>query len=264
MDLGLRERVAIVGGSSKGMGRAVAVALAKEGASITLCARNEVDLRKAELEVARVGSQHHVLAVPCDLTRLDGIRRVVRATFNRFGRLDIVVNNIGDQLVGRPSQMNDEELEDDLEQNFLSIVRMSREAVPYMKQQQWGRIINRLSIAMREPQEGPVLSESSRLAVVGFSKMLSIELAPFNITVNNVLPGHLMTERMCSHFEEEAQDQLRPAIELIKEDMRSVPMGRLGKPEEFADLVTFLASERSSFITGATIPLDGGASQAVV
>lgn len=261
MDLGLRDRVAIVGGSSKGMGRATALALAKEGTSVTICARNEADLRKTEMEIARVSSQHHVLAIPADLSRNEDIKRVVRNTFNRFGRIDISINNVGGPDMGPPSEIDDEEWEKAMEQNFLSVVRTSREVVPYMKQQQWGRIINRLSISARQPQEGRVLSTSSRIAAVGFAKALSAELAPFNITVNNVLAGHILTDWSASWYEEQAKESGRPVQEIKTEATRDIPMGRLGSPEDVGDLIAFLSSERADYITGASICVDGGTVQ---
>ena len=263
MDLGLRDRVAIVGGSSKGMGRATALALAREGASVTICARDEANLRKTEIEIARASSQHHVLAIPADLGRIEDIKRVVRATFNRFGRIDVSVNNVGGPPEGSASELEDEEWEEALEQGFFSVLRMSREVVPYMKQQQWGRIINRLSIFVKQPQEGMALSTSTRVAVVGYSKTLSTELAPFNITVNNVLPGYIMTERLASTYEARAQEQGRSADEAIKDAARAIPMGRHGKPEEVGDLIVFLASERASYITGCSVSLDGGTLQGI-
>ena len=258
MDLGLRERVAIVGGSSKGIGRAAAISLAREGASVTICARNEADLRAAERDVARVCSQHHVLAIPADLSQSDDIKRVVRGTFNRFGRIDVLLNNTGGPPTGRPSELGDEDWQGALEQNFFSVVRMSREVIPYMKQQQWGRIINSLSIAVKQPIEGLVLSTSSRMAVVGYGKMLATELASFGITVNNVLPGYILTDRLTSLFEERAEEHGSTAQELIKEASKDIPTGRLGKPQEIGDLIAFLASERAGYITGTSVPLDGG------
>ena len=261
MDLGLRDRVAIVGGSSKGIGRAIALALAREGASVTICARNETELRKTEMEIARTSSQHHVLAIPADLAHTEDIKRAVRGTFNRFGRIDISVNNLGGPPPGRPSELEDEEWQEDLEQHFLSVVRMCREVVPYMKQQQWGRIINRLSMTTQPPRHGPGASVSSRMAVAGYARMLALELAPFNITVNNLLPGPILTDRLTAVYEKEATEQNRPTEEIVMDTTKAIPMGRLGKPEEVGDLIAFLASERASYITGASIPLDGGATQ---
>lgn len=262
MDLGLRDRVAIVGASSKGMGRAAALALAKEGAMVTICSRNETDLRKTEIEISRASSQHHVLAIPSDLSDGDDIKRVVRATFNRFGRIDISVNNMGGRPLGSPSELEDEDWQQAVELNFLSVVRMSREVIPYMQQQQWGRIINRLSISVKHPQEGMVLSTSTRMAVVGYAKMLATELAPSQITVNNVLVGFVLTDGLTAYYETLAQERGRSAKELTSELVGTVPMGRMCKPEEVGDLIAFLASERASYMTGASIPLDGGFLQA--
>ena len=259
MDLGLKERVAIIGGSSKGMGKATAIALAREGVFVTICARTEAELRKAEIEISRIASQQHVLAMTADLSRPDHIKRVVRGTFNRFERVDIVVNNIGGPPPGKPSELEDEQWNQALELNFLSAVRMSREVIPYMKQQRWGRIINLLSNAVRQPVLDLVLSTSTRLAVVGFSKMLSNELALFNITVNNALPGSIMTGRMTDLYEAMAQQENKSPDDMIKEATQRIPMRRLGRPEEMGDLITFLASERASYITGQSISLDGGA-----
>ena len=264
MDLGLRERVAIVGGSSKGMGRATALALAREGASVTICARTEADLRKTEIEIARASTQHHVLAIPADLSHVEDIRRVVRSTFNRFGRIDVLVNNIGQPPMRRPSELNDREWDETLELNFFSVVRMSREVIPYMLQQQWGRIVNRLSIPIGHSLRSQVVSISSPMAVVGYAKMLAVEVAPSNITVNNVLSGSVDTERLASLYEAGAQAHGHPTGGTIEGIIKDIPMGRLGKPEEIGDLIVFLASERASYITGASIPIDGGSVQVVL
>ena len=165
---------------------------------------------------------------------------------------------------GRPSEFNDETIMTALEDNFLSSVRFAREVIPYMKQQRWGRIINLLSNAVRQPVLDLVLSTSSRLAVVGYAKMLSNELARFNITVNNVLPGQVMTDRMTSLYQAMAEKQNRSAEELMKEAAQLIPMRRLGRPEEMGDLIAFLASERASYITGQNMSLDGGALAGII
>ena len=188
----------------------------------------------------------------------------MRDTFNRFERIDIVVNNIGGPPPGKPSELEDEQWHQAMELNFLSAVRMSREVIPYMKQQRWGRIVNLLSNAVRQPVLDLVLSTSSRLAVVGFAKMLSNELAVFNITVNNALPGAVMTDRMTNLYEAMAQEQGKSSDDLIKEAAQRVPMRRLGRPEEMGELIAFLASERASYITGQSISLDGGSLAAIL
>lgn len=259
MDLGLKDRVAVVGGSSRGLGRAIAVAFAQEGASVTISARTEADLRRAEIDLARVGSQHHVLAIPADLSLARDIRRVVRDTFNRFGQIGILVTHVNYGPTGRPSEFTDETIMASLEESFLSAIRITREVVPYMKQQRWGRIIHLLPVREIHSEDGAALSAASQLALVAYSRMLATELAPFNITVNNLLSGPVHTEFLTSALEERAESQGRTVDDLVKETVADIPMRRLGKPEEVGDLVAFLASDRAGYLTGTSVILDGGA-----
>lgn len=258
MDLGLKDRVAIVGGSSRGIGRAIAQALAREGANVTVCALNDEALRRTEIELARIGSQHHVLAIPADLSIARDIRRVVRDTFNRFDQIGILVTHVGDSATGPTTKFEDEAITTDLERNVFSAIRLSREVIPYLKQQHWGRIINLLSPPSHQAKEGLALSTTSQLALMGYFKTLSIELAPFNITVNNVVAGPVDTERFTLRLGEEAEQQGRSTGELLEQTLSKIPMGRLGKPEEVGDLVAFLASDRAGFVTGASVLADGG------
>ncbi len=261
MDLGLKDRVALVGGSSRGLGRAIAVSFAREGASVTISARTEADLRRTEIELARIGSQHHVLAIPADLSVVRDIRRVVRDTFNRFGQIGILVTQVRHGPTGRPSEFTDETILASFEESFLSAVRITREVVPYMKQQRWGRIIYLLPIRPKHLSEGAALSATSQMALVSYSKMLAKELAPFNITVNSLLSGPVQTEFLTTSLESRAEELGRDAEELVKETVADIPMRRMGKPEEVADLVAFLASDRAGFLTGTNVVLDGGAQQ---
>ena len=273
MDLGLRDRVAIVGGSSRGMGRAIALAFAHEGANVTICARTEADLRRAEIEMARATSQQHVLAIPADLTREADIRRVVRDTVSRFGHINILVTRmptrVEDETSGRASELDDESISSALDESFLGSVRFAREAVPYMKQQRWGRILNLLpefslhSIpvgAIRAIDES-ALNTANRMALTGYAKSLANELAPFNITVNNLIHGPVEGDALTEVLEERSRVEGRRLNQLEQEAAALVPMGRLGKPEEVADLAVYLCSERASYLTGANIVLDGGMRQ---
>ena len=262
MDLGLRDRVAIIGGSSRGIGKAIALAFAQEGASVTISARTEAELRRTEIELARISSQHHVLAIPADLSTARDSRRVVRDTINRFGHVSVLVNHIWEGPAGRPSEFHDETIMASLEQNFVSAVRLSREAIPYMKQQRWGRIIHLFPSQVKRPAAGSPLSSSSQIALMGFSKMLATELAGFNITVNNVVSGPVQTEFLTASIEREAENQQRTADEITHDTMGLIPMRRFGRPEEIGSLIAFLASDRAGYITGATMVVDGGMLQA--
>jgi 3-oxoacyl-[acyl-carrier protein] reductase len=263
MDLGLRDRVAIVGGSSRGIGRAIAIAFAKEGASVTICARNEAALRRTEIELARIGTQHHVLAIPADLSVPRDVRRVVRDTFNRFDQIGVLVTHVAGAPLGPAVEFEDETISSALESNFFSAIRLTREVIPHMKQQHWGRIINLLSPPAQESIPGMALSSSNQMAVMGYFKTLANELAPFNITVNNVVSGPVDTEQFMSRLEERAQVDGISTEDLLQQTVATIPMRRLGKPEEVGDVVAFLASDRAGFITGSTVVADGGRFQAI-
>lgn len=264
MDLGLKDRVAIVGGSSKGLGKAIAMAFAHEGANVAISARTESDLRRTEIELSRVGSQQHVLAIPADLSVARDIRRVVRDTFNRFGQIGILVTHMGYGPKGRPSEFNDETIMTTLESDFLGSVRFAREVIPYMKQQRWGRIVHLLPSLGQPSTDGRTLSTTSQLALIGYSKMLANELASFNITVNNLVSGPIETSFLTSSLESQSQESGKAFDDLMRDTITEIPMGRLGKPEEVGDLVAFLASDRASFLTGSSVILDGGMRQQTV
>ena len=275
MDLGLRDRVAIVGGSSRGMGRAIALAFAGEGANVTICARTEPDLRRAEIELARASSQQHVLAIPADITDPRDIRRVVRDTVSRFGQINILVTHMpdyqADRPMERPSELPDDAIISTLDENFLGAVRFAREVVPYMKQQRWGRIVNLMAhFSMSSIPVGSVktadesaLATSNRMALSGYAKSLANELAHFNITVNNLIHGPVESDALNAVLEARSRAEGKGLDHLKQEATSLIPMGRLGRPDEVADLAVYLCSERASYLTGASVVLDGGMRQDV-
>ena len=258
MDLGLRDQVAIVGGSSRGIGRAIAMALVREGASVTICGRTESDLRHTELELAQIASQQHVFAVPADLSVARDVRRVVRDTMNRFNRVGILVTHMAYGPMGRPSEFTDETIMAAMEQNFLSTVRLAREVIPFMKQQHWGRIIHLSPFHVKQPTDHMVLSASSQLALAGYSKMLATELAPFHITVNNVICGPIETKYLEVYMAIRAEENGCTPADVAKETLGAIPMERFGKPEEVADIVAYLASDLAGYVTGTSLVIDGG------
>ena len=257
MDLGIKNRVALVAGGSMGLGLATALQLAREGARIAICALDDPNLPGAAEKIKKeTGAE--VFTVPADLTDSEQARNFVKKSVEHFGTVDILINN-----AGGPPSVTFMEIEEDLwyygfRLNLLSTISMTREAVPIMKEKKWGRIINMTSIAVKQPIDGLILSNTVRSGVIGFAKSLSNELAPFNITVNSICPGYTLTDRVRNLSKVIAEKEGKTPEEIIKRWEADIPMKRLGTPEEFATLVTYIASEGAGYITGAAIQIDGG------
>ncbi len=264
MDLGLRDRVAIVGGASEGIGRATAKMLAMEGCRIVLAARREAQLEMAvERLRARVPGAA-IIGASCDMSSQADIERLVARTVAEFGGIDIVVNNAGGPPFGRFEQHDDDAWRKAIDTNLMSVVWTTREALPYLKQSEQGRIINITSVAVKEPIDGLILSNSVRAATTGLAKTLSKELGPSGITVNNVAPGWTLTDRMRPIIEAQAQAEGRPFNDVRDERARRIPVQRLGEAEDVAATIVFLASAQARQITGQTITVDGGAGAALM
>jgi 3-oxoacyl-[acyl-carrier protein] reductase len=257
MDLGLKDRVAIVTGSSRGIGKAIAYGLAKEGAKITICARNEDLVKKVAKEIEYL-VKTEVLPVKVDLSKKEDIKDMVKATVRKFGRVDILVNNTG----GPPSMLFTETSEKNWSEAvnllLMSVVNCCMEVIPYMKENRWGRIINMTSFAAKQPAERLVLSNAIRAGVLGLTKTLANELAEYGILVNSVCPGWTFTERVMELARSIAEKTGKTSNNVISEWANSIPLKRLAQPEEIANVVVFLASERASYVTGAVIQVDGG------
>ncbi|MGB4547864.1 MAG: SDR family oxidoreductase [Syntrophales bacterium] len=257
MDLGLKGKVALIAGGSQGLGRAVALEMAREGAKVAVCALDDPSLPESA-QIIKKATGVDIYTIPADVSKEEEARTFVRKSIERYGTVDILVNN-----AGGPPSMTFLEIDDSLwyqgfRLNLLSTIVMTREAVPVMKAKRWGRIINMTSIAVKQPIDGLILSNTVRSGVIGFAKSLSNELAPFNITVNSVCPGYTMTDRVRNLSKVVARKQGTTPEAVIKKWESEIPMGRTGTPEEFAALVTFLASEQAGYITGAAIQIDGG------
>ncbi|MDY6851689.1 MAG: SDR family oxidoreductase [Thermodesulfobacteriota bacterium] len=257
MDLKLEGKVAFVGGASKGLGRATAAALADEGAKVVISARNRETLRATAGSISRE-TGNEVMAAPADLSRPDQVRAAIKDVLDDFGRVDILVNNAGGPPVGAFMEFTDEAWEAAFRLNLMSAVTLAREVVPGMKDRRWGRIINLTSIAVKQPLGGLILSNSIRAGVHGWAKSLSNELAPLGITVNNILPGYTLTDRVRSLARTQAEKEGTKVDEMLARMEEVIPMKRLGKPEDVGGLVAFLASEQAGYITGASIQIDGG------
>ncbi len=237
MDLGLSKRVALVCGSTRGIGRAVAKALADEGANVAINGRNAPAPFPADV------------SVPAEAERL------VRDVAKQFGRLDILVCNAGGPPAAPFKDQPAEAWQRAIELNLLSTIHLARAAVPIMRKAQWGRIICLVSVAAKQPLPGLILSTTARAGVLGFAKALADEVAADGITVNSVCPGFIATERV--------EELTRTKPEMMKQMLAQIPVGRIGNPSELAATVAFLASEPASYITGAVLQVHGGFTRSI-
>jgi 3-oxoacyl-[acyl-carrier protein] reductase len=258
MDLGLDGTVAIVGGSSSGMGRAVARALAAEGCRVVLFARRADLLADAAAAISRE-TDGDALAVPGDVTDPTSLEGVVDRALERFGRLDIVVNNGGGPPAGDFESFTDEDWERAYELTLLSALRLTRRALPALRAGGRGRIVNITSQAVKEPNDGLLLSNVFRPGVIGWAKTISREEARHGVTVNSIAPGYIATERLRYLYSTEADPEAAMA-----RDADMIPAGRFGDPDEIAAAVAFLCSTGAAYITGTTLLVDGGLSRGLL
>lgn len=257
MDLGIKGKVAFVAASSRGLGRAVAEELAAEGASLILCARNADVLSRVSDEIAATAGVP-VLSVAADVSVAEDVARAVQKGLEKFGQIDILVTNAGGPPPGRFENLSREMWETAIRLTLNSVLELTRAVLPGMKEHRWGRILNITSITVKQPVENLMLSNSLRAAVTGLARTLANEVAAHGITVNNILPGYTRTERVEELAKAVAAKEEISEAEAAARWESEIPMKRLGEPAEFAALAAFLVSERASYITGTSIPVDGG------
>jgi 3-oxoacyl-[acyl-carrier protein] reductase len=257
MDLGLKGKVALVTAASKGIGKAIAMALAAEGCEISICSRTKEDLLGCASDIKRLYGIDPCWNV-CDLNKLQDIESTVISTNKQLGKIDILVNNCGGPVAGTLKDLNEENWQSAYEQILLSVVRFCNLVAPDMIAKEWGRIINITSVAAIQPIENLMLSNTLRNAIIGFAKTLSNDIAKFNVTVNNIAPGYTLTNRLYELAVNEAKKKGTSHEEILVNMAKEIPMNRLGRPEEIASITTFLASTQASYITGNTIQVDGG------
>lgn len=256
MELGLKGKTALVIASSQGLGKAIAKEFVQEGTNVLLASRNEEQLKAVKKELSSIGNAK-VDYIVCDITNPENIKAMVEKLKLEYGSLDILINNAGGPPAGGFEDMTDEQWQNSFELNLLSYIRIIRECLPLLKEK-GGKIINIASSSIKEPIPGLILSNTFRTGIVGLSKSLSLELAKYNILVNTVGPGRIATDRV-KHLDEINAKQSGKTIEEVEKlEKQTIPLGRYGEPEEFANIVVFLASAANSYVTGSSFLVDGG------
>ena len=263
MDLGLHNKVALVAAASRGLGRAVAEELAAEGAALIICARHDDTIQQVAQEISGV-SGVDVLGVAADVSQVADVERLVQMGIKRFGRIDILVTNAGGPPAGQFESFDLSQWEAATRLLLYSSVALAQKVLPSMKERRWGRILNITSIAVKQPVDNLILSNSLRAAVTGFARTLANEVATFGVTVNNIMPGYTRTERVEELARMMAGKEGITPVEFVTRWEQQIPMRRIGEPREFAALAAFLVSERASYITGTSIPVDGGWIKALI
>lgn len=260
MDLGIKGKVAIVAAASQGLGKAAAKGLVAEGAHVVICAREKKNIQAAAKELGKVARsrQQRVIPVVADVSVLKDIRRVVVTALKEFGRIDILVTNAGGPPSGAFHDLDDAKWENGFTLNLLSTIRFMREVLPVMQKQKWGRIVNITSLTVKQPVNDLIISSSVRPGIIGVSKVLANLHGKEGITINSVAPGFIMTARQEELSRIRAGKRGIAFQEYVQEVSKDIPAGRFGEPEELANAIVFLASERASYITGTTLSVDGG------
>jgi 3-oxoacyl-[acyl-carrier protein] reductase len=256
MELNLQNKTAIVAASSQGLGKAIAEQFVREGMNVVISSRREEKLEVVASELNQMGPGR-VIFQKADLSNYEDIKLLVSRGVEEFGSLDILVNNAGGPPTGTFETITDDQWQNAFELNLLSYIRLVREALPYLKKQ-GGRIVNIASSSIKEPIPGLLLSNTFRTGIIGLSKTLASELAPFGILVNTVAPGRIATDRVAQLDELNAEKAGTTKAEIEQKVKQGIPLGRYGEPEEFAKVVTFLVSDANGYMTGSSFLVDGG------
>lgn len=254
MDLGIRNRVAMVAAASKGLGRAMAEALATEGCRVSICSRS---LESLQPVVDGIGAEQ-ALAVACDVSNAEDLKRWYDATIERFGQVDILITNTGGPPAAPFLKLTEEQWRGGIDSTLMNVVRLCNLVIPAMQERKWGRILHLTSFVAKQPVELLTVSSTLRAGISALTKTLADQVAADGITVNAILPGHFLTDRQKQLSEIRAKDQGITPEEYLRKSEAVIPMQRYGRPEELANVAAFLCSERASYVTGTSIQIDGG------
>ena len=253
MDLGMQGRVAMVAAGSKGLGKAAAASLLKEGCKVSLCGRDEATLASARAELGA-----SVLAFPCDVTKPADLEAWHLATLKAFGQVDILVTNTGGPPAATFLDLTEAQWDSGIQSTLMNVVRMSRLILPGMRDRGWGRIVHLTSLVAKQPLPLLTISSALRAGLSALTKTMATEFAADNVLVNALLPGHVLTDRQTHLAELRARKDGTTVEDYFLKANATIPMGRMGRPREIGDVIAFLCSERASYLTGASIQVDGG------
>ncbi len=256
MDLGIKGRVAMVAAASKGLGRAIAESLAREGCRLSICSRSTDNLDGARHAIEDSGGE--ALAVKCDVSNPSELERWVDATTATFGQVDILVTNTGGPPAARFLQLSEDQWRAGIDSTLMNVVRLCKLVLPEMQRRKWGRIVHITSLVAKQPLELLTISSTLRAGLSGLTKTLADQVARDNVLVNAVLPGHILTDRQTHLNEIRSKEKGITVEEYAASVEASIPIGRFGRAREIGDVVTFLCSERASYITGVSLQVDGG------
>jgi 3-oxoacyl-[acyl-carrier protein] reductase len=255
MDLGIKDRVAMVAAASKGIGKACALALAQEGCKVSICSRNADDLAKSFAEIAPLSE---AFAVVADVSNAQNLEDWYRKTIDHFGQVDILVTNTGGPPVKRFMELSDESWRLGVESTLMNVVRLSRLVVPGMQERRWGRIIHLTSLVAKQPVDELTISSTLRAGLSGLTKTMANQLGPDGVTVNAILTGHIMTDRQYALADVRVKERGITYEEYFAGQAADIPLRRIGEPRELGEVVAFLASERAGYVTGVSLQVDGG------
>ena len=262
MNFGLQNKIALVAAASQGLGKASALALAQEGATVVICSRRQKEITETAEELKKATGST-IIPVVADVSKPEDIDRFVAEAKQKFGTVHILVNNAGGPPTGNILSLTDEDWQKGHDLTVMSMVRLTRAVLPMMIQQRWGRIITITSVTAKQPINELMLSSAIRPGILGLTKVLANQYAKENITVNTVCPGHVLTQRQEELATSRAAAQNISREQYLKETASAIPAGRLGRPEEIGNVVTFLASEQASYINGTNILVDGSAAKGI-
>lgn len=255
MDLEIAGRVAMIAAGSKGLGKACAKSLLKEGVKVSICARNKAELEQTADELSEYGQ---IITFVADVSSLSALEQWYQDTLTKLGPVDILVTNTGGPAVSRFMNLTDEQWHSGVESTLMNVVRLSRIVLPEMQKRKWGRIIHLTSLVAKQPREELTISSTLRAGLSGLTKTMANEFGSDGVTVNSILTGHIMTDRQLHLADIKSVEQGITQEQYFKDQAAQIPLGRLGVPQEIGDVVAFLSSERASYLTGVSLQVDGG------